>query len=135
LRELCAVEDSLELARQRYPGQRNSLDALCKRLGVDNSHRQLHGALLDAQLLAEAYLALTAGQRDVGFDAVAGAAGAAAAGALPAAAGRRPRLPVTAAEREARAARAAVLRKKAGGAAVWVRPVDEAAAEPALAVA
>src|SRR5690606_9176480 len=50
------VLDSLELARQRYPGQRNSLDALCRRLGVDNSHRQLHGALLDAQLLAEAYL-------------------------------------------------------------------------------
>ena len=69
LRERCAVEDSLELARQRYPGQRNSLDALCRRLGVDNSHRQLHGALLDAQLLAEAYLALTAGQGEIGFDA------------------------------------------------------------------
>ena len=54
LRERVTVQDSLELARQRYPGQRNSLDALCKRLGVDNSHRQLHGALLDAQLLAEA---------------------------------------------------------------------------------
>jgi len=65
MRERCAVEDSLELARQRYPGQRNSLDALCKRLGVDNSHRQLHGALLDAQLLAEAYLALTAGQGEI----------------------------------------------------------------------
>ncbi|TXH69437.1 MAG: DNA polymerase III subunit epsilon [Lysobacteraceae bacterium] len=61
------VEDSLEMARQRFPGQRNSLDALCKRFGVDNAHRQLHGALLDAQLLAEVYLALTAGQGEIGF--------------------------------------------------------------------
>jgi len=64
---VAGVEDSLELARQRYPGQRNSLDALCKRLGVDNAHRQLHGALLDAQLLAEVYLALTSGQGEIGF--------------------------------------------------------------------
>ena len=63
----CRIEDSLALARQRYPGQRNSLDALCRRLGVDCSHRQLHGALLDAQLLTEAYLALTSGQREIGF--------------------------------------------------------------------
>ena len=68
LRERCTVLDTLELARQRFPGQRNSLDALCKRLGVDNSQRTLHGALLDAQLLAEAYLHLTAGQGDLGFD-------------------------------------------------------------------
>ena len=56
------VIDTLLLARDRYPGQKNSLDALCKRLGVDNSHRELHGALLDAALLAEVYLAMTAGQ-------------------------------------------------------------------------
>ncbi|MDR1075935.1 MAG: DNA polymerase III subunit epsilon [Xanthomonadaceae bacterium] len=61
------IEDSLVIARQRFPGQRNSLDALCKRLGVDNSHRQLHGALLDAQLLSEVYLALTSGQEEIGF--------------------------------------------------------------------
>jgi DNA polymerase-3 subunit epsilon len=67
LAERCSVLDSLQLARQRYPGQRNSLDALCKRLGVDNAQRTLHGALLDAQLLAEVYLALTAGQGDLGF--------------------------------------------------------------------
>lgn len=70
LRERCGVLDTLELARQRFPGQRNSLDALCKRLGVDNTQRTLHGALLDAQLLAEAYLHLTAGQGDLGFDTV-----------------------------------------------------------------
>lgn len=62
MRDFCQITDSLVLARERYPGQRNSLDALCKRLGVDNSSRQLHGALLDAQLLAEVYLGLTVGQ-------------------------------------------------------------------------
>lgn len=59
---LCSVVDSLALARQMHPGQRNSLDALCKRYNVDNSGRQLHGALLDAQLLGEVYLAMTGGQ-------------------------------------------------------------------------
>lgn len=58
----CRVVDTLELARQRHPGQRNSLDALCKRYHVDNSGRTLHGALLDSQLLAEMYLAMTGGQ-------------------------------------------------------------------------
>ena len=62
------VLDTLALAREKFPGQRNSLDALCKRLGVDNSHRGLHGALLDANLLADVYLALTSGQGSLGFD-------------------------------------------------------------------
>ncbi len=59
---MCTVVDSWALARQMHPGQRNSLDALCKRYNVDNSGRQLHGALLDAQLLGEVYLAMTGGQ-------------------------------------------------------------------------
>jgi DNA polymerase III subunit epsilon len=59
---LCRVLDSLALARQMHPGQRNSLDALCKRYSVDNSHRDYHGALLDARILAEVYLAMTGGQ-------------------------------------------------------------------------
>jgi len=58
----CRVVDTLALARRQWPGQRNSLDALCKRLGVDNSRRELHGALLDARLLADVYLSMTAGQ-------------------------------------------------------------------------
>lgn len=58
----CSVVDSLELARRRHPGQRNSLDALCRRYGIDNTQRELHGALLDAELLAEVYLAMTGGQ-------------------------------------------------------------------------
>jgi DNA polymerase-3 subunit epsilon len=61
------VLDTLALAREKFPGQRNSLDALCRRFGIDNSHREWHGALLDAQLLAEVYLAMTAGQGLLGF--------------------------------------------------------------------
>jgi DNA polymerase-3 subunit epsilon len=58
----CRVLDTLTLARELHPGQRNSLDALCKRYGVDNSQRDLHGALLDAMILADVYLAMTGGQ-------------------------------------------------------------------------
>jgi DNA polymerase III subunit epsilon len=60
---LCGVLDTLPLARRMHPGQRNSLDALCKRYSVDNSRRELHGALLDAQILLDVYLAMTGGQR------------------------------------------------------------------------
>ena len=67
MRDHVAVTDTLTLARERYPGQRNSLDALCKRLNVDASHRRYHGALLDAHLLVEVYLAMTAGQGALEF--------------------------------------------------------------------
>jgi DNA polymerase-3 subunit epsilon len=59
---LCTVTDTLVMARQMHPGQRNSLDALCKRYDIDNSRRDLHGALLDAEILADVYLAMTGGQ-------------------------------------------------------------------------
>jgi DNA polymerase-3 subunit epsilon len=62
------VLDTLVLARQKHPGQRNSLDALCKRYDVNNSNRQLHGALLDAEILAFVYLAMTGGQRKLFAD-------------------------------------------------------------------
>ena len=62
LAQLCNVLDTLVLARAKHPGQRNSLDALCKRYDVDNAHRTLHGALLDAEILADVYLAMTSGQ-------------------------------------------------------------------------
>lgn len=58
----CRVLDTLTLARELHPGQRNSLDALCKRYGIDNSQREYHGALLDARILADVYLAMTGGQ-------------------------------------------------------------------------
>ena len=66
--EFASVLDTLALARERFPGQRNSLDALCKRLGVDNSARELHGALLDAELLTEVFISLTAGQTALNLD-------------------------------------------------------------------
>ncbi|WP_448142094.1 DNA polymerase III subunit epsilon [Stenotrophomonas bentonitica] len=126
----CTVIDTLKMARERYPGQRNSLDALCKRLGVDNAHRQLHGGLLDAQILGDVYIALTSGQEEIGFgsadDARPGTAHAQAfdtSRLLP-----RPRVVATASEREAHEARLAKLRKKAGH-AIWDGPkVEEAVA-------
>ena len=60
--DICQITDTLKLARQKHPGQKNSLDALCRRYGIDNSHRQLHGALLDSEILADVYLMLTGGQ-------------------------------------------------------------------------
>jgi len=60
--EICSVHDSLALARKKHPGQKNNLDALCRRYEVDNSQRQLHGALLDAEILADVYLLMTGGQ-------------------------------------------------------------------------
>lgn len=65
---VASVTDSLAIARKRHPGQRNSLDALCRRYNIDNSARTLHGALLDAEILADVYLALTGGQKSLGFD-------------------------------------------------------------------
>jgi DNA polymerase-3 subunit epsilon len=61
------ILDTLELARDIHPGQRNNLDALCKRYEVDNSSRTLHGALLDAEILADVFLAMTGGQTDLGL--------------------------------------------------------------------
>ncbi len=82
MRSLCGVLDTLMLARKLHPGQRASLDALCKRYEVDNSRRDLHGALLDAQLLADVYLAMTGGQAELvlGAEAAGGDAGRAAGG-------------------------------------------------------
>ena len=69
LDEACSVLDTLALARQKHPGQKNNLDALCKRYDIDNSQRSLHGALLDARILADVYLAMTGGQTSLGLDA------------------------------------------------------------------
>ena len=63
----CKVTDSLALARRMFPGKRNSLDALCSRYEIDNTKRTLHGALLDAQILADVYLTMTGGQTSIKF--------------------------------------------------------------------
>jgi DNA polymerase-3 subunit epsilon len=123
LQDHASVLDSLALARERYPGQRNSLDALCKRLGVDNAHRSVHGALLDAELLAEVYLNLTAGQGDLGFGAAGEsvAAGPVAGGErLPAATAGRRRA-ASESELVAHRARLAAIAKKAGKPTLWER--------------
>ena len=69
LQTSCSILDTLLLARQKHPGQKNNLDALCKRYDIDNSNRSLHGALLDARILADVYLAMTGGQTSLGLDA------------------------------------------------------------------
>lgn len=126
------VLDTLELAREKYPGQKNNLDALCKRLDVDNTHRELHGALLDAELLADVYLAMTAGQGDLMLAAVAGPAapiraliGAAVRGAL-----KVTRASVD--ELAAHAARLAAIDKACKGKVLWREPVSETSRSDAL---
>ncbi|MFI4970634.1 MAG: DNA polymerase III subunit epsilon [Lysobacterales bacterium] len=111
--------DTLALAREKYPGQRNSLDALCRRLEIDNSHRGLHGALLDANLLADVYLALTAGQGHLGF-ADEAAQVAAQATAIRVQIVARPRL-LRALDTELmlHAARLEAIEKASKGACVW----------------
>lgn len=128
LADRCTVEDTLLLARQRFPGQRNSLDALCKRLGVDNSHRQLHGALLDAQLLADVYIALTSGQEEIGFGMEGQDAQVEVMQFRTDASAARPRVQVAAEELAAHEARLEKLRKKAGK-CVWDQyaPAEEPA--------
>jgi len=73
--EICTVFDSLVYARKKHPGQRNSLDALCKRYGIDNSHRELHGALLDSEILSDVYLLMTGGQSSLLDEALGGSDG------------------------------------------------------------
>lgn len=109
-----AVVDTLELARDLHPGQRNSLDALCRRYEVDNSTRTLHGALLDAEILAEVYLAMTGGQTDLGLTFTAGEEDAGGGPAEPA---ERPPLLVltaTAEEIAAHEVRLQAIQKQSG---------------------
>ena len=124
----CSVLDTLEQARQLHPGQRNNLDALCKRYGIDNSQRELHGALLDAEILADVYLAMTGGQVSLSLEGVreAGATRAAVATRVNP---DRPPLPVIRASIEELAAHQRYLRemaKKNGGLCIWRRDAAEA---------
>lgn len=128
LTEHCSVLDTLMMARERHPGQRNNLDALCKRYGVDNSGRELHGALLDAEILADVYLNMTGGQTSLSLAGNAsdgeGATGGSQASEirrLPAE--RAPTRVVRASESELaeHAVRLAVIGKAAGGVALWTQ--------------
>lgn len=75
IEDYCSILDTLSLARQTHPGQRNDLNALCRRYKIDNSQRDLHGALLDAEILADVYLAMTGGQTALLLDDVGDASG------------------------------------------------------------
>jgi len=121
----CTVTDTLALARRLHPGQRNSLDALCTRYRIDNSHREKHGALLDAEILADVYLAMTGGQATLSLD------GSTEPGSVrphdrkggpPL---RRPAalrvVPASAEESGAHAARLAAIDKASGGRCVWLQ--------------
>ena len=129
IRDFCAVTDSPALARHKHPGQKNSLDALCRRYDVDNSQRDLHGALLDAEILADVYLAMTGGQTTLFGDesqppAVPGVQGQSAPVPLPEAGTQRPRLRVLRASPEELALheqRLQALDEASGGVCVWRR--------------
>jgi DNA polymerase III subunit epsilon len=119
--DVCRVLDTLALARQMHPGQRNNLDALCKRYSVDNSHRDYHGALLDARILAEVYLAMTGGQAKFTLSAESDTARSRARQAAPARAGGV-RIAVVRANESEMAAHEhvlALLDKESGGNTVW----------------
>ena len=90
----CEITDTLVFARARHPGQRNSLDALCQRYAVDNSSRDLHGALLDAEILADVYLAMTGGQTALALSDDDGSMGKKSTKTLRRLPETRPRLPV-----------------------------------------
>lgn len=124
--EHCRVLDTLALAREMHPGQRNNLDALCKRYDIDNGHRTLHGALLDAEILADVYLAMTGGQTALSL----GGGDASSAGQHQQASAESIRrlsltpgqlrvVAPTQSEQEAHLAKLETLRKKADGDCAW----------------
>ncbi len=126
------VTDSLLMAREMFPGKSNSLDALCKRLEVDNSNRSLHGALLDAGLLAEVYIRMTRGQNSLVIDTSEPSAAEIALDAIDFATLELAVIEADPAEQEAHAAMLKELDKASGGKTVWRRleAPPQALAEP-----
>jgi DNA polymerase III subunit epsilon len=121
--QVCKVLDTLALARSLHPGQRNSLDALCKRYSVDNTKRELHGALLDAGILVDVYLAMTGGQSALALD-MSGGRGEAVRGSVASAPIRAPGIALTVAvaapdELRQHEAMLDLIDKASGGKAVW----------------
>ncbi len=133
LEDYCRIFDTLKLARELHPGQRNSLDALCKRYDIDNNHRTLHGALLDAELLADVFLAMTGGQGALHLD-ISVADEEAAAAERRVATRARPPLKVVALREDelaAHRARLEAIAKRSGGKCLWLE--QEAVAAGATA--
>ena len=121
---ICSVLDTLKMARDRHPGQKNNLDALCKRYDVDNTNRQLHGALLDAEILADVYLAMTGGQVSLSLAAEQPAQTDRPVAENILTAGTQKKLKVLKASDDELAAHAAMLEKlqsASGGKCVWLK--------------
>jgi DNA polymerase-3 subunit epsilon len=122
----CTVLDTLALARRLHPGQRNNLDALCRRYEIDNSQRELHGALLDAEILADVYLAMTGGQVSLSLDSHSDVAGEVNGAIRRLPAGRKPLRIIRAdpAESAAHNARLDAIDKACESGSVWRRNPD-----------
>jgi len=134
VRDMCAVVDTLVMARAKHPGQRNNLDALCQRYDVDNSQRDLHGALLDAEILADVYLAMTGGQTTFQLSDATANSGDGGPGSqqIKRLSPDRPALPViraTAEERTAHASQLEAIAASSGGRVLW-RELAERSREP-----
>lgn len=124
IEDYCTIIDSLELARKLHPGQKNSLDALCRRYEIDNSQRTLHGALLDSEILAEVYLAMTGGQSALKLDTQSEHAGQGGGQAIRRLPSERPPLRVIAADKAEMAAHEDYLQrlqKASDGNCIWLR--------------
>ena len=122
--ERCKVLDTLVLARSKHPGQKNNLDALCKRYSVDNSQRDLHGALLDAEILADVFLAMTGGQRKLALGNESNDDSGVSEEKIIRLNANRPKLDVikaTASELEQHADKLQVLEKASGGNCAWLK--------------
>lgn len=120
--DYCRVTDTLLMARKLHPGQKNNLDALCRRYSIDNSRRELHGALLDSEILADVYLIMTGGQAALTLDGVQSAAGPAGDRDIQRLKSDRPALKVIRAsdvELQAHAERLQAVGKASGGNCVW----------------
>jgi DNA polymerase-3 subunit epsilon len=118
----CSITDTLQMARKMHPGQKNNLDALCKRYEVDNSQRDLHGALLDAEILAEVYLAMTGGQTQLGLGEDKGDESTSGTQTVQPVRADRPRLKVISASEDEIAAhtqRLNDIEKQSGGSTIW----------------
>lgn len=123
----CTVLDTLQLARQKHPGQRNSLDALCQRYFVDNSSRELHGALLDSEILADVYLAMTGGQTALSLSADDGEQQGGSSSDIRRLDSQRPKLRVIQANEEelvAHEQRLAAVHKASGQQCLWLKDAE-----------
>lgn len=126
VRDFCEVLDTLVMARQMHPGQKNNLDALCKRYGINNEHRELHGALLDSEILADVYLAMTGGQTSLSLGSDESSKSGEPQGIRRLSADRRPLPVIRAADNELALHDSLmdVIEKKSGGTPLWKETIN-----------